>query len=49
MSAKHDRIIADLMNALDLIRREAQERASEGSFDYIYGVATQAVAMAIWW
>lgn len=39
-----DRVVADLMNALDCIRREAQDRANEGSLDYIYGLATQAVA-----
>lgn len=38
-----DRVIADLMTALDAIRREAHEKASEGSLDYIFGLATQAM------
>ena len=37
---KPDRIIADLMNALDLIRREAEK--PDASRHYIDGVAAQA-------
>jgi hypothetical protein len=41
--SRHDRIIADLMTALDAIRREAHEKASEGSLDFIFGLAGQAM------
>lgn len=40
--AKHERIVSGLLTALGAIRREAHERASEGSLDFIYGLATQA-------
>ena len=39
---KPDRIIADLMNALDMIARKALEPPSEAVIPYIIGVATQA-------
>jgi hypothetical protein len=49
--SRHDRIISDLVNALDTIRREAQakEREFKGRFGetdgfaYIDGVAGQAI------
>lgn len=39
---KHDRIIAELVNALDAIRRESAK--PEASRHYINGIAQQAVA-----
>jgi hypothetical protein len=38
---KHDRIISDLLHALDCIRREAEK--SEASRHYIAGVVEQAI------
>jgi hypothetical protein len=40
--ARYDKIISHLMNALDLIRREAENRS--GSTTYILGVAVQSMA-----
>lgn len=40
---RHDHVIADLVNALDIIRRESQKPA--GSLAFINGAATQAIKM----